>query len=76
LESSGKNSLTHLKRRTNVPGPIFTKLTRDRLLVKNSDNDSDKNSTNRLLVDPRSHNSGQTDGLGLYVRPFHWVRNA
>ena len=73
-ESSSRNSFTHLKRRTNAPGPIFTKFTRDRLLVKNSDKDSDKNSTNRLLVDPRSQTRGQTDGLGLYG-PFHWARN-
>ena len=80
VESSGRNSFAHLKRRTNVPEPIFTKFTRDRLLVKNSETDSDKNSTNRLLVDPRSQISdqtdGQTDGLGLYVRTFRWVRNA
>jgi len=80
VESSGRNSFTHLKRSTNVPEPISTKFTRDRLLVTNSDIDYDKNSTNRLLVDPRSQTSGQmdgeTDGLGLYVRPFQWVRNA
>jgi hypothetical protein len=66
-EKFGQNSIYALKQSINVPEPIFTKVTRDRLLVKSSDIEFHENWTNRLVGDARSQlNERGEDAVSTY----------